>query len=71
VLFNNAGIAGAQTPLVDFPQDVFERVLQVNLMGTLLGMKHVLPTMIAQGSGAIASGRRQPRRCADNTAAFS
>jgi NADP-dependent 3-hydroxy acid dehydrogenase YdfG len=50
---------------------VFERVLQVNLMGTLLGMKHVLPTMIAQGSGAIASGRRQPRRCADNTAAFS
>jgi len=55
VLFNNAGIPGAQTPLVDYPQDVFERVLQVNLMGTFLGMKHVLPTMIAQGRGAIVN----------------
>lgn len=54
-LFNNAGIAGAQTPLVDYPQDVFERVLQINLMGTFLGMKHVLPTMIAQGRGAIVN----------------
>jgi NAD(P)-dependent dehydrogenase (short-subunit alcohol dehydrogenase family) len=55
VLFNNAGIPGAQTPLVDYPQDVFERVLQVNLIGTFLGMKHVLPTMIAQGRGAIVN----------------
>ena len=55
VLFNNAGIPGAQTPLVDYPQDVFERVLQVNLVGTFLGMKHVLPTMIAQGRGAIVN----------------
>ena len=55
VLFNNAGIPGAQTPLVDYPQDVFERVLQVNLVGTFLGMKQVLPTMIAQGHGAIVN----------------
>ena len=55
VLFNNAGIAGAQNALVDYPQEVFERVLQVNLMGTFLGMKHVLPTMIAQGRGAIVN----------------
>ncbi len=55
MLFNNAGIAGAQTPLVGYPQDVFDRVLQVKLMGTFLGMKHVLPAMIAQGRVAIVN----------------
>ncbi len=52
VLVNNAGIAGAQSPLVDYPEDVFERVLRVNVMGVFLGLKHVLPIMLAQGRGA-------------------
>lgn len=55
VLFNNAGIAGVQTPLVDYPDDVFERVMRVNVMGTFLGLKHVLPVMIAQGHGAVVN----------------
>ena len=55
VLFNNAGIAGAQTRLVDYPDDVFERVMRVNVMGTFLGLKHVLPVMVAQGKGAIVN----------------
>ena len=55
VLFNNAGIAGAQTRLTDYPDDVFERVMRVNVMGTFLGLKHVLPVMIAQGKGAIVN----------------
>ena len=54
-LFNNAGIGGAQAPVVDFPPEVFERVLRVNLMGTFLAIQGVLPTMIAQGSGAIVN----------------
>jgi len=54
-LFNNAGIGGVQSPVVDYPPQVFERVLRVNLMGTLLGMQGVLPGMIAQGSGAIVN----------------
>jgi NAD(P)-dependent dehydrogenase (short-subunit alcohol dehydrogenase family) len=55
VLFNNAGIAGAQTRLVDYPDDVFERVMRVNVMGTFLGLKHVLPVMIAQGKGVVVN----------------
>lgn len=55
VLFNNAGIGGVQSPVVDYPVEVFERVLRVNLMGTFLGIQSVLPTMIAQGSGAIVN----------------
>ncbi len=55
VLFNNAGIAGAQARVVDYPDDVFERVMRVNVMGTFLGLKHVLPVMIAQGNGVVVN----------------
>lgn len=55
ILCNNAGIAGVMAPVVDYPQEVFERVMRINLMGTLFGIQHVLPTMIAQGKGAIVN----------------
>ena len=55
VLFNNAGIAGVQAPVVDYPEDVFERVMRVNFMATVFGIQQVLPTMIARGKGAIVN----------------
>jgi NAD(P)-dependent dehydrogenase (short-subunit alcohol dehydrogenase family) len=54
-LFNNAGIEGVVRPLTEYPEDVFDRVIAVNLKGVWLGMKHVAPAMRERGGGAIVN----------------
>ena len=54
-LFNNAGIEGTVAPIVDYDDEIFDRVIAVNLRGVFLGLKHTLPVMIRQGSGAIVN----------------
>lgn len=53
--FNNAGIEGSFAPLVDYPEDAFDRVIAVNLKGVWLGMKYVAPFLRARGGGAIVN----------------
>jgi len=53
--FNNAGIEGTVVPTVEYDDDMFDRVIAVNLRGVFLGLKHVLPGMIAQGSGNVVN----------------
>src|SRR5262249_44671626 len=51
--FNNAGIEGIIAPTIDYPEEMFDRVVAVNLKGVFLGLKYVLPGLIQQGSGAV------------------
>jgi NAD(P)-dependent dehydrogenase (short-subunit alcohol dehydrogenase family) len=53
VLVNNAGIIGPEGSLVDCPEDGWARVMAVNLTGTFLCSKAVLPSMLQRGSGRI------------------
>lgn len=53
VFFNNAGVEGHVTPIADYPLAEFEHVLQVNVVGVFLGLKHVIPVMAEQGGGSI------------------
>ena len=53
--FNNAGIEGAVAPLADYPEDVFDRVMAVNVKGVWLGLRAVFPAMRARGGGAIVN----------------
>jgi len=53
VFFNNAGIEGKVAPLVQQNVDDFDAVMNVNVRGVFLGLKYVLPNMIAQGCGSI------------------
>lgn len=53
--FNNAGIEGAVTPVVDYPEETFRRVLEVNVVGVYLCLKAELPQMLKQGRGAIVN----------------
>jgi 3alpha(or 20beta)-hydroxysteroid dehydrogenase len=55
VFFNNAGVLGALKPLVDYPEETFDRVIAVNLKAVWLGMKVVAPLMRARGGGAIVN----------------
>lgn len=53
VFFNNAGIEGPVRPLTEYSLLDFERVMDVNVVGVFLGMKHAIPEMLAVGGGAI------------------
>lgn len=55
VIFNNAGVLGSQSKnrksIVDFDAEEFDRVMQVNVRGVALGMKHAARAMISRGAG--------------------
>jgi NAD(P)-dependent dehydrogenase (short-subunit alcohol dehydrogenase family) len=53
--FNNAGIEGKVTPTAEYDEAVFDQVIGVNVKGVFLGLRHVLPEMIRQGSGAVVN----------------
>src|ERR1700737_1498843 len=47
---NNAGIQTPVRPIIEFPEEEFDRVMAVNIRGVFLGMKYVLPRMCDGGS---------------------
>ncbi|WP_244486487.1 SDR family NAD(P)-dependent oxidoreductase [Bradyrhizobium viridifuturi] len=51
--YNNAGIEGDVRPIPEYSLESFRRVLDVNVVGVFLGMKHVLPVMLKQNKGSI------------------
>jgi len=53
--FNNAGIEGIVTPTQEYDEDIFDKVIAVNLKGVFLGLRHVLPVMLKQNSGSIVN----------------
>ncbi len=53
VFLNNAGIEGAVLPIADYPVDVFDKVIAVNVRGAWLGLKYVIPVMAQKGAGSI------------------
>ena len=56
ILVNVAGTTGPiETPVQDIAVDDFDDVLRVNVRGTFLPIKHVVPVMIAQRSGKIVN----------------
>jgi NAD(P)-dependent dehydrogenase (short-subunit alcohol dehydrogenase family) len=55
VYFNNAGIEGVVKPTVDYPEDIFDKVIAVNVKGVFLGNKYVLPQMNDGGSIILTS----------------
>jgi NAD(P)-dependent dehydrogenase (short-subunit alcohol dehydrogenase family) len=53
VLVNNAGIGGTQAALVEETIEGWDSVISVNQTGVFLGMRSVLPHMIARERGSI------------------
>jgi NAD(P)-dependent dehydrogenase (short-subunit alcohol dehydrogenase family) len=52
ILFNNAGISGPASPLLDYPVADFDQVMRVNCRGVFLGMKFGADAMRG-GTGSI------------------
>ncbi|WP_035805024.1 SDR family NAD(P)-dependent oxidoreductase [Lunatimonas lonarensis] len=53
ILFLNAGVEGVVRPMVDYPEDVFDQVIAVNVKGVWLGMKYGFPLLERSGGGSV------------------
>lgn len=53
VLLANAGIEGTLASIPEYPVDMFDRVMAVNVRGVWLGIKYVVPVMEGRGGGSI------------------
>jgi NAD(P)-dependent dehydrogenase (short-subunit alcohol dehydrogenase family) len=55
VLFSNAGISGVIKPVTEFPEEIFDAVMAVNVRASFLACKYVLPEMNDGGSIILTS----------------
>ena len=55
IAFNNAGIEQRTSPLADIPEEHWDQVLNVNLRGVYLSMKHEIPLLLQRDGGAIVN----------------
>jgi NAD(P)-dependent dehydrogenase (short-subunit alcohol dehydrogenase family) len=53
VLFNNAGVEGDQAPTAEATLENWQRVIDINLKGVFLGLKHGIKAMLQHGGGSI------------------
>jgi NAD(P)-dependent dehydrogenase (short-subunit alcohol dehydrogenase family) len=53
VLVNAAGVGSGGARAHELPSEEWQRVLDINLTGSYLVAKHVLPAMVARGSGSV------------------
>jgi NAD(P)-dependent dehydrogenase (short-subunit alcohol dehydrogenase family) len=55
ILVNNAGVAVGGDTAAEVSEEVWDRIMDINAKGVWLGMRAVLPIMIAQKSGKICN----------------
>src|SRR5205823_11303480 len=53
--FNNAGIEYTIKPAADVMEEEWNRIIDIDLRGVFLCMKHEIPLMLKQGGGAIVN----------------
>jgi len=53
IVFNNAGIEGPSIDTANYPEDVFDKVVAVNLKGVWHGIKYAVPELLKNGGGCI------------------
>ncbi len=55
ILINNAGITGPTEPLWEYDVEMWNKIIQINLMGTFNCCKAVIPNMIKNNYGRIVN----------------
>jgi len=53
VFIANAGLEGAAAPIADYPLEIFDQVMAVNVRGVFLGLKCAIPALSRRGGGSI------------------
>ncbi|MCP3032578.1 SDR family oxidoreductase [Halobacillus sp. A1] len=65
ILFNNAGIDEEGGKVHEYPVELFDRIISVDLRGTFLSSKYLIPLMLEGGSGSIINTSSMSGRAAD------
>ncbi len=55
ILVNNAGIAGPNLPLWEFPIESWRQIIEIDLVGVFLCCRAVVPVMLEKGVGRIVN----------------
>ena len=53
IFLANAGVEGATATIEDYPLDVFDQVMAINVRGVFLGLKATIPALRKRGGGSI------------------
>ena len=53
--FNNAGVEQLQTPLPNQSEESYDQIMDINVKGVWLSLKHEIPAMLKTGGGAIVN----------------
>jgi NAD(P)-dependent dehydrogenase (short-subunit alcohol dehydrogenase family) len=53
--FNNAGVEQVLTPLPDQTEETYDQIMNVNVKGVWLSLKHEIPAMLKTDGGAIVN----------------
>ena len=53
--FNNAGVEQLLTPLPEQTEETYDQIMDVNVKGVWLSLKHQIPAMLKTGGGAIVN----------------
>jgi NAD(P)-dependent dehydrogenase (short-subunit alcohol dehydrogenase family) len=53
IVHANAGVSGGVVPIFEQTEEYWQRILQINLIGPFLAIKHAGKRMVEQGRGAI------------------
>ncbi|TRW15304.1 SDR family NAD(P)-dependent oxidoreductase [Glacieibacterium frigidum] len=55
IAFNNAGVENKAAPVAEIELEEWDRIIDINLRGTFVCMKHELAQMVRQGGGVIVN----------------
>lgn len=55
IAFNNAGVEQSLTPLPDQTEETYDQIMDINVKGVWLSLKHEIPAMLKTGGGAIVN----------------
>ncbi|QJR37941.1 SDR family NAD(P)-dependent oxidoreductase [Gemmatimonas groenlandica] len=55
IAINAAGVGGAEVRTAEYPTDVWDAVIDINLTGVWRCMRHQIPVMLAAGRGTIVN----------------
>jgi 3alpha(or 20beta)-hydroxysteroid dehydrogenase len=67
----NAGIEGQVKPIGEYPTEIFDKVMAVNVRGVWLGLKYVMKSMDATGGSIVITSSTSGIRATPNLSAYT
>jgi NAD(P)-dependent dehydrogenase (short-subunit alcohol dehydrogenase family) len=67
----NAGIEGTMTSIVDYPAEMFDKVIAVNVRGVWLGLKYVMRAMENSGGSIVITSSTSGIRATTGLSAYT